>query len=299
MKYNWSIIGHEKQLAALERDIETGNLAHAYLLAGPNSVGKHTVAGKLAGILQCENNFCHKCKACLQVMSGNHIDTTELKDNKESIKIDEVRKIIDRCNMTGQSRYKLFLIQSVERMTTEAANSFLKILEEPPEGTVFILTTNNIRLLLPTVVSRVRVLKFGSVSAEFLEEKLRELYPDREEETLKQASIFSMGKTGKAIHLIENPEALAEYIAVYHAVRNFLDHRSVVDRFSYISDIVEDPSKTAVFLNMLSHVLRSNILEGKETKRFIDVLLKIEETGILLGKNANPRLALENLMLSF
>ena len=58
MKYNWSIIGHEKQLERIEKDISSGNLAHAYLLLGPNSVGKSTVARKMAGILQCENDFC-------------------------------------------------------------------------------------------------------------------------------------------------------------------------------------------------------------------------------------------------
>jgi DNA polymerase III gamma/tau subunit len=54
MRYNWSIIGHEKQLAQIELDIKSGNLSHAYLLAGPNSVGKFTVANKFAGILQCK-----------------------------------------------------------------------------------------------------------------------------------------------------------------------------------------------------------------------------------------------------
>jgi DNA polymerase-3 subunit delta' len=184
-------------------------------------------------------------------------------------------------------------------MTLEAANSFLKVLEEPPPRTVFILTTNNIQELLPTIVSRVRVLKFSTVSANYLETKLRELYPDHDEKTIRQVSLFSLGKTGKALHLMENPDALANYLKVYSDVQNFLDHRSLVDRFSYIDELAGDAPKTGVFLNILMHVLRSKVLEeDKNTKKHLNSLLKIEEAGILLKKNINARLVLENLMIA-
>lgn len=297
MKYNWSIIGHENQLEQIEQDIESGNLAHAYLLAGPNSVGKLTVARKMAGILQCNNDFCHKCPTCIQVSHHNQMDTVEIK-GKDSIKIDEVRSLIDRINMTGQSNYKIFIIQSIERMTIQAANSFLKALEEPPDRTLYILTTNNIRSLLPTIVSRVRTVTFGNVSTSYLEKKLRELYPNEDEDTIKQVALFSLGKTGKAIHLIESPASLAQLVEVYHDVQNFLTSRSVVDRFSYVNDIVEDPAQIESFFNILSHVLRSKLLEGDNSEKNINTLSKIEEAGILLKQNINPRLVLENLMLS-
>ncbi|MFH1284790.1 MAG: DNA polymerase III subunit [Candidatus Peregrinibacteria bacterium] len=304
MKYNWSIIGHEKQLEQIERDIASGNLAHAYLLAGPNSVGKHTVARKMAGILQCENDFCHKCKTCIQVQQGAHVDTVCLK-GKDSVKIEDIRKIIDRASMTGQSRYKIFLIQSIERMTKEAANSFLKILEEPTPRTIFLLTTNNLREILPTVISRTRVIKFRTVSAAYLENKLHELYPESEEAVIRQVSLMALGKTGKAIHLMENPDSLADYLRIYHDVQNFLDHRNIVDRFSYVESFTEEGLKIETFLNILTHVLRSKLLEsggadkgGGEKEKYLNVLLKIEEAGMLLKKNINTRLVLENLMIS-
>jgi len=298
MKYNWSIIGHEKQLIQLEQDLESGNLSHAYLLTGPNSVGKHTVSRKMAGILQCENDFCHKCPACLQVSHGNHIDTLELEDDKNSIKIEDVRKIIERCSMTGQSKYKIFLIQSIERMTNEAANSFLKVLEEPPPKTVFILTTNSVRDLLPTIISRVRTIKFNHFSANYLEEKLISLYPDFSPETIKQISLLSMGKSGKALHLIENPDSLAAYMKVYRDVQDFLGHKNIVDRFSYVEDISGEKKDIALFLNILTHILRSKLLEGERDEKYINTLSKIEEAGILLKRNINVRLVLENLMLA-
>lgn len=311
MKYNWSIIGHEKQLERLEEDIASGNLSHAYLLSGANSVGKYTVAKKMAGILQCENNFCHECPACLQVEKGSHIDTIELRGKRESIKIDEVRKLMERLNMTRQSPYKILLIQSLERMTTEAANSFLKMLEEPPQRTIFIMTTDNVRALLPTIISRVRMLKFAPDSYQYLVEKLRELYPNCDEETLKRVGLFSAGKTGMAVHLMENPDSLASHVEVYHRVQNFLERRNVADRFSYVDELakaektnkeVEEeavgPDRIDIFFNMLTHVLRSKILEGSPlTDSHIKTLSKIGEAGMLLKKNVNSRLVLENLML--
>ncbi len=298
MKYNWSIIGHEKQLNLIESDILSGNISHAYLLAGPNSVGKNTVAKKMSGILQCSNDFCHDCPTCTQVEKGCHLDTIEIIDDKESIKIDDVRKIIERCNMTRQSNYKIFLIQTIERMTTEAANSFLKMLEEPPERTIFILTTNNVRAVLPTILSRVRVVNFAVVSATYLEKKLREMYPTQDEDVIKKVSLFSLGKTGKAVNLMENPEELANYIKVYSDVMFFLEHRNITDRFSYVNDIAEDEGKLETFVSILSNVLRSKILNGENAEDHIRTIIKIDEAMTLIKKNVNLKLVLENLMLS-
>lgn len=299
MKYNWSIIGHEKQLERIEEDIRSDNLAHAYLLVGPNSVGKSTVAKKLAGILQCENDFCHKCKNCIQTEKGCHIDICELVDDKESIKIGTMRKIIEHLAMTRQSKYKILLIQRLERMTIEAANSFLKTLEEPPENTVFIMTTNNVSLILPTIISRVRTIRFNNVSYSYLSKKLVELYPNCDEETLNRVNLFSTGKTGRAVQLMENPEVLAEYMHLYNVVQVFLKNKNVVDRFSFVKNLTEEPAQIEVFLNILLHVLRSKVLEGSDkTASEINMLLKIREAGMLLKKNVNTRLVLENLMLS-
>lgn len=300
MKYNWSIIGHEKQLMQIEQDLASGNLASAYLLAGPNSIGKSTVAKKLAGILQCENDFCHKCSTCIQVEKGHHFDTIELNNDGESIKIEDVRKIIEHLNMTRQARYKILLIQELERMTVEAANSFLKTLEEPPERTVFIMTTNNIRQILPTVISRVRVVKFNSVSSTYLVAKLKELYPKSDSETVGKVSLFSMGKTGKAVHLMESPETLANYLKIYNNIQNFLERKNITDRFLYIEDLISDEPQIEIFFEILTHVLRSKILErtiGIDTDNCIKILSKIAETAMLLKKNVNCRLALESLML--
>ena len=92
------------------------------------------------------------------------------------------------------------------------------------------MTTNDVSLILPTIVSRVRTVRFNNVSYSYLSEKLQELYPNCDKETLNKVNLFSAGKTGKAIQ-IENPEILAEYVHFYNVISNFLKSRNIVDRF--------------------------------------------------------------------
>ncbi len=299
MKYNWSIIGHEKQLTQIEKDIETGNLAHAYLLAGPNSIGKSTVIKKMASILQCKNDFCYTCKDCKQIEKGSHPDTIELVDDKESIKIDTVRRLVEMLGMTRRSQYRILLIQKLERMTLDAANSFLKTLEEPIGKTIFIMTTDKPRFILPTILSRVRLVKFSSVSVGFLESKLKDLFPDKDPDIISKASLFSSGRTGRAVRLMENPDALLGYVKVYNDVCDLLKTKNMANRFSYVDRVVSEEVNVDVFFDMLAHVLRNKVLEGDvNTEKHLKTLSKISETGILLGKNINSKLALENLMFN-
>ena len=86
------------------------------------------------------------------------------------------------------------------------------------------MTTNNVNLILPTILSRVRILRFNNVSYSYLSKKLLELFPDCDAEKLNKVTLFSAGKTGKAVQLIENPEVLAEYIHLYNVIQAFIIH---------------------------------------------------------------------------
>ena len=300
MIYNWNIIGHDKQLKMLEADIESGNLAHSYLLYGAGHVGKYTVAKKLASILQCENNFCGVCPTCIQIRKGIHLDTMEYENNKEALKIDQIREIISRCNMSSQSRYKVVVLQSIGRMTVEASNALLKTLEEPPGRTLFIMTTSNVQEVLPTILSRSRLIKFHLFSTEFLANKLRELYPESTEETINQVAKLSLGRAGRALDLMNQPEMLAYFLKLYKDTLYLLDTDNIVEKFEYVENLVEDEKMKNDFLNVMTHVLRNKMLEanpGRERKGFIEMAAKVQEAFILLKKNVNARLVLENLML--
>ena len=303
MIYNWNIIGHEKQLNQLESDITSGNISHAYLLVGPGHIGKYTVAKKLASILQCENNFCGVCPTCIQVRKGSHIDTMEFPNNHESIKIDQVREIISRCNMSGQSRYKIVMLQSLGRMTPEASNALLKTLEEPPPRTIFIMTTTNIREILPTILSRARVMRFHLFSYDFIKDMIKSKYPETDEEKIDQVARLSLGRTGQAIDLMDEQDKFAESLKLYKDISHLLETPNIVERFSYVEGLLENEKAMDSFLNIMTHVLRNRMLESDtaqnnlDTQKLMDMIASVQEAKVLIGKNVNARLTLENLML--
>lgn len=260
MLYKWGVIGHETQLSALENDIKSGNLAHAYLFSGPEKVGKFTVAKKLAHILQCPDNYCYTCNVCKQIEKGGHSDTIQLRGDDEAIKIEQIRDIIARLNMTANSNHKIVLAEDIERMTPEAANCLLKTLEEPPPKVVFICTTTNIREVLPTIVSRMRVLRFRNFSEKFLINAMTKEFPDTDTEAIEQVCSLAMGKSGQAFKLLRDGELLSHYRTLYNDILRLLETETVSERFSYIQGIYEDPKLTRDFLDVLLHVLRSRML---------------------------------------
>jgi DNA polymerase-3 subunit delta' len=297
--YNWKIIGHKKQLELIENDIKNNTLAHAYLFAGPKSIGKFSIAKMFVNILQCPNNLCHECSTCIQIQKGTHPDTVILKsDIEESIKIEEIREIIAHLQMTKQSRYKILLIKKAERLTLEAANCLLKTLEEPPADTIIIMTTDNIRELMPTIISRVRIIKFNAYSQKYLQEKMQELFPDMDDEIIKQVCSLSLGKSGKAIKLLRDADLLALYRKMYNMLCEFLENKPIYKKFDIIDEILNEEISIAEFLDVFTHLVRSRLHQGiGDNQRLISLINEIEQTQNLLKRNINTRLALENLVL--
>ncbi|MEK7529285.1 MAG: AAA family ATPase [Patescibacteria group bacterium] len=298
MHYQWNIIGHQKQLAEIEHDLATHSMGHAYILSGPGSIGKFTIAKQFACMLQCPNGFCMNCPTCLQVNKGAHLDTIEINDDGESIKIEQTRDIIGRLNMTGQGAYKILLIKNMDRLTPEAANSLLKILEEPPPQTIFIFTTQNPQEILPTIRSRMRIIKFTPVPEKILSETLHGQFPEIEKNLLQEIILLSLGKPGRALQLIQNHEKLLFFRELYQTVRNMCEGESVAERFITAESLVEETPVLRAFLDMMSYYIRHKLLTNPETgEKLIPLLESIQETQYLLKRNINAKLLIENLIL--
>lgn len=300
MLYNWNVIGHGPTLATLEKDLANNNIPHAYLFVGPEKVGKFRVAKSLAKILQCPNNFCHTCPTCVQIEKKCHIDTIELEDDGESVKIAEVRELITRLSMTGQGRYKVVLLQNIGRLQEEATNSLLKTIEEPPEKTIFIFTAGQLGDILPTIASRMRIVHFQKLHDDVLRDALKNIKPDISEDFLGQIITLSLGRSGKAIQLLEDPEMFTQLRDLYTQIR-FLDEKaSVAIKMLSVQEIAADPQTTRTFLALMAHYFRQKMLDGtteKEKNRAINAINEIHKVLELLGHNVNPRLLLENIMI--
>jgi len=303
--YNWKIIGHKQQLELIERDIKNDSLAHAYLFTGPSSIGKFAIAKMFVNILQCPNNLCNTCATCKQLQAGSHLDTIVIKDDGKSIKIEQIRDITSRLQMTKQAKYKILLIKAIERLTPEAANSLLKTLEEPPPHTIIVMTTGNVREILPTIISRVRLIKFSAYSQKFLKEKLKSLYPDANDEALEQVCSLSMGKSGKAIKLLKDSTLLASYRTMYNMLCEFLKDKPLYAKFKLVEEILADDRDTKEFLDIFTHLIRNRLHKGLADQSlandkkdyYMNLLSYLETTRNLLKRNINVRLALESLVL--
>lgn len=299
MIYTWNIIGHDTQIRQIEYDIAHDNLAHAYLFSGPSRIGKFSAALMFAHILQCPNNFCHTCSTCQEIEKGSHSDTIRLEDDHESsVKIEQIRDLILRLNMSSRSAYKILIIQNIERMTPEAVNALLKTLEEPPPRTIFILTSMTTKSLLPTLVSRVRVIRFHRVSEDLLNKYLTDMFPDIANNELKEIAFFSFGKPGQGAMLASDPDLLQYYRDLYSQVRIFLTQSSIADKFLFTESLTEDSKKMQDFLDVLTASLRHLVLT-KKSDRFIRLIEDVHEVKRLLKRNINAKLAIENLMLNF
>lgn len=304
-RYRWHIVGHLPLLEQLEKDIRDGGLAHSYIFAGPPQIGKRTVAVTLAHILQCEQDYCHDCITCSQIDKGIHSETSEYRDDGEALGIDAVRDLLNRLYLTPSAAYKIVIIERAERMTVEAANCLLKMLEEPPPQTIFMLTTDNIRDLLPTVISRSRVLNFGTCSESELLDFLKERYMGEDPAKLALACELSLGRPGVAFKILEDPEMMDFYIKLYRDITRFFAFDNVFERLAYLQDLIEDTQKIDIFLDIFTHLARKKMLEagagaGSETgARYLALLDNVTSAKTALRQHVNPRLLLENIMLSF
>ena len=298
MQYPWNIIGHRQQLNELEHDIKTHSLGHAYLLSGSGHLGKFTIAKSLACVLACPNNLCRTCPTCAQIKNGSHIDTIEINDDGESVKIEQIRDIIARLHMTCQSDHKILLVKNIERLTPEAGNCLLKTLEEPPDKTIFIFTTSDPKEVLETIQSRMRILKFTPVPEKILFESLQKDFPDVESQLMEEIILLSMGKPGRAIQLITDGESLAFFRELYQTVRNTCSNESMAEGFLTAASVSKESAVCREFLDMLVHYVRGQLLKNPgESAGRISILEAIQESKALLKKNVNSKLLLENLIL--
>ena len=154
-----SVVGHKKVIAYLQECVRSGHVSHAYLLDGPDGVGKRLVARLFAATLLCREGGTEPCGACLscrQMDSGNQPDVSYVTHEKSVISVGDIREQL--CNivpvkpMVGP--FRIFIVDEAERMNAEAQNALLKTLEEPPSYAVILLLTNNAEALLPTIRSR-------------------------------------------------------------------------------------------------------------------------------------------------
>lgn len=196
---------HEVQVKMLRGMLATDSVPHALLFSGKEGIGKRKIASDAAQALLCEAKTFPACGACLSCKMvlrgvGNVVLTLQPEGEKRKvIKIENIRGLQEKLFVSSNNNL-VCIIDKPEFMTHEASNAFLKLLEEPPEGVFFILVTANKDMLLPTILSRMAIIRFNVLSKKAIRDILMSDFVERD--MLKLAVNFCNGGVGRAKQFI-------------------------------------------------------------------------------------------------
>jgi DNA polymerase-3 subunit delta' len=194
-------------LEELRRSLAQGRFPHAFFFVGPEGIGKRTFARKLAQALLCERareadlDPCEACPGCLQVEAAGHPDLLEVgrPEDKHDLPIKVIRDLcLDLGLKPMRGRRRVAIVDDADDLNDEAANAFLKTLEEPPPGAVLILIGTSAEVQLDTIVSRCRVVRFDPLPAPELAALLREQGVTSDPDEAGRLARLGEGSVGRA-----------------------------------------------------------------------------------------------------
>ncbi len=280
------ILGHQREIAYLERVISTGKVGHAYIFEGEKDIGKQMLANAFAMTLECTSDQerpCGVCLSCRQAADGNHPDIITVQHEKPlSISVDEIRdQVVDDVQIRPYSgRYKIYIIPEAERMTPQAQNALLKTIEDPPEYVVLLLLTANEDALLETVRSRCVMLHLEPVPDELVVGYLRNEVGVSEYQA-QICATFAQGNVGKAVRLASSDDFSAIKDSAMYLLRN-IDRMDISAMIEYVKEVQEYKISIQDYLDVLALWYRDMVYykatQDADGLIFRDDLRSIRET---------------------
>ena len=325
----WRTIGHDWVISTLTNHIQSGHIRHAYLFAGPPSIGKGSLAIDFARSICCLGNPgapCGNCRPCKLITKSKHPDVVEINPRtsgktikQEKLSVDDIRNTIYRFTLNPvELPRRIAIINNFETASRFASDAILKTLEEPPGNSVFIITTDHAASLAETVLSRCVRFNLRPLPVGVVEQTLLKGWGAQPQNAYFLAQI-SGGRIGWAINLLSDEKALEARSKKLLELVDLLS-LSRVSRFAYVDEMRKDREQAVITLVLwegwwrdvmivsagTENVDISNVDYKNEVNKvasqvsaanIANTISAIRNTQQALNKNANARLALEVLML--
>ncbi len=284
------VVGQRHVTNTLSNALSSGRLVHAYLFAGPRGTGKTSTARILAKAINCVEGPtatpCNVCDACVSISEGTALDVIEI-DAASNRKIDEIRELLEKIPYTPTAlRSKVYIIDEVHQLTSEASSALLKTLEEPPGHVVFVLATTEPHKLLPTIVSRCQRFDFSLVSARDVARLLQHIAQsegiDIEDEALDMIAENAHGSVRDAIGVMDQISNLSGERVTREELAELLGEVETDLVFSMVDMIAERDTPGA--LSLVGRMVE----DGKDPRRFVESLLAHLRSLFLIQNASHP-----------
>ncbi len=169
------VLGHQEIIGKLVTSFEQGKPGQTYLFVGPAGIGKRLTAMGLAQALLCPQSprGCGKCPSCFRISQGSHEGLKVVEPTGAQIKMEQAKEVIEFLSLKSITGHRVIIIDQAQNLNPQAANSLLKTLEEPPEGTFFFLIAPSVAGLMSTIRSRSRIVQFKPLTAEDMAKKVK------------------------------------------------------------------------------------------------------------------------------
>ena len=295
------LIGQENIVKALSNAINLNKISHAYLLCGPRGTGKTTTARIIAKSLNCAKGPtlepCGECPSCKDITNSTPIDVIEI-DAASNRKVEDARNILEKIQFVPvNGRFKIYIIDEVHMLTTEAFNTLLKTLEEPPENVIFILATTEPHKVLDTIISRCQRFDFRRITTEDIVARLQYIC-EQENISITQDALYTIARSSAGG--MRDSLALLDQISVLDAdkeissddVNEMLGRLSVETLFDLSNSILESQTQNAI--ELLDKVYN----KGNEPFQIITNLIQFFRNMLVVKNCTDRKIAAELTQLS-